>query len=1108
MRNKYLPSIASFLIALIVSLPIYSSVVFASLSNPSIKGMDNIADYVKEPDTITISVNAEIAGDSEITPSQLHLGDPSQPNFDECTETATSRVFRCSYTSSDISATSNPFGILVRLYDDSDVENDRIRIEGYKDSFAPNIVSLTSSIIGSERIIFNYRIEDYIYNGSSGKCVGIKELILTSGTYSKIIPINSGQDNCIYEGSFTETINAITSLTSGNVIVEAKAYDAFGQQSSTAATSFIIDKIAPVIDTTSFKILYNNEEIHYFSGPISGAKASVEVEGADIATVTMDLSSIKESYPVRKANCNNGLCILNNVEIDLSSGGNYEIIINATDNLGNSRVESIYYNFIFDDEEPVPSPIKTNHADSRGNYYLGDTNNTIILEIEEAGVGFNNRNVYLNLRNINNNQNAQADDCIKESDILWRCYWRNVRVTASDGSKQISIIKSSSVDDLGNPITGEMAHNIIVDRTAPVINEITYSPAAPTSSDTIIFNIRFSDDSNEAKITIDSSSISSIPSHIGYCTTPDCSVNVGDIISSYVVAAVPITAEDPAGNIATKSSQVTILQADADSTPNFFSIKDIELIPSRIDKQVASQINMDIYVHITLQGAGSGSIISMKPDCTEMASYLHQDPYLMNEYGYNPYIVLKTNQNAANLDSLAIKCKLNLQVRDNERIYAKFEEESVEANVALYGNILGEMEDNLEEKLQGIENEIEDVEDEIDKWEKWSETFGAYCEIARKMGQLNQAMQALKMVGWIILAGAYTICKECEGFWLCELCMAIAWALWSILCYISNTVWTFTEGFFWPIGSQQSMDGWKILGWILKVSCMVFYYCALCDWDVVVQIGGSALTQQFGGSDVDDESKLNQNEDFELNQIRERSLEDVPNPSDPGGEARLSGSSIATVYDINQITGANSQNPDFSWAYNWIIDGKQTQLYSTFGGNYMFDPYESIHYAEKCMCLPALIYNLKKDRQIKCMYRNCIKNHLTSGQSVTVCDFAYKERECLYVESAQYLKHNYEGIFDNLISALLLYMESLLLGTVISFVCKDYVKPVKNVEKCPDEPDLAKNQWGPASVACGLLNTMVFWSEFDDISDSDFGGMGKIELEGEDYCERVDLDGF
>ncbi len=43
------------------------------------------------------------------------------------------------------------------------------------------------------------------------------------------------------------------------------------------------------------------------------------------------------------------------------------------------------------------------------------------------------------------------------------------------------------------------------------------------------------------------------------------------------------------------------------------------------------------------------------------------------------------------------------------------------------------------------------------------------------------------------------------------------------------------------------------------------------------------------------------------------------------------------------------------------------------------------------MCVPAQMYNLMKEKQINCMYRDCLKNHLNTGVSTVACDVALAE---------------------------------------------------------------------------------------------------------------------
>ena len=83
------------------------------------------------------------------------------------------------------------------------------------------------------------------------------------------------------------------------------------------------------------------------------------------------------------------------------------------------------------------------------------------------------------------------------------------------------------------------------------------------------------------------------------------------------------------------------------------------------------------------------------------------------------------------------------------------------------------------------------------------------------------------------------------------------------------------------------------------------------------------------------------------------------------------------------------------------IDGKTGKPTST--GNfmqYLWEPQKSIHVASLCLCPQGIEYNLKKERQLACIYRNCIKESAKKGLPITGCDRTYKEQNCVYIDSA------------------------------------------------------------------------------------------------------------
>lgn len=71
------------------------------------------------------------------------------------------------------------------------------------------------------------------------------------------------------------------------------------------------------------------------------------------------------------------------------------------------------------------------------------------------------------------------------------------------------------------------------------------------------------------------------------------------------------------------------------------------------------------------------------------------------------------------------------------------------------------------------------------------------------------------------------------------------------------------------------------------------------------------------------------------------------------------------------------------------------------GHSWVIDPYKSIHYDG--LCIPAYIYNLKKERQIDCMYLRCLEQQQGVLAPKIMCDGNYKVNKCLYLDSAEYV---------------------------------------------------------------------------------------------------------
>jgi hypothetical protein len=97
---------------------------------------------------------------------------------------------------------------------------------------------------------------------------------------------------------------------------------------------------------------------------------------------------------------------------------------------------------------------------------------------------------------------------------------------------------------------------------------------------------------------------------------------------------------------------------------------------------------------------------------------------------------------------------------------------------------------------------------------------------------------------------------------------------------------------------------------------------------------------------------------------------------------------------------------------------------------WIINPYKSTKYDG--LCLGATYYNLKKEKELKCMHIKCLEISKNNGLDSSYCEELYSFRDCLYLESAQVRLNAFDeghGLGDQFIKA----SAAALLGTGVSF---------------------------------------------------------------------------
>lgn len=189
-------------------------------------------------------------------------------------------------------------------------------------------------------------------------------------------------------------------------------------------------------------------------------------------------------------------------------------------------------------------------------------------------------------------------------------------------------------------------------------------------------------------------------------------------------------------------------------------------------------------------------------------------------------------------------------------------------------------------------------------------------------------------------------------------------------------------------------------------------------------------------------------------------------------------------------------------------EGKPTQIDPTL--LYEWDPKKSIHVAQNCYCPNAIEYNLRKEKQLKCIYKNCIKEHAKKGLPLSNCDQTLKEQTCLYVDSAAWKLAGGAALaklIQQMIANLLETLPIGVMGAAWGAVCDPllgywgitYGTKWAYWEGCRNMAN------APFLLACST------WAGIHELVETDFFAGNQFdwdkydaEIEGNDYCAQED----
>ena len=392
------------------------------------------------------------------------------------------------------------------------------------------------------------------------------------------------------------------------------------------------------------------------------------------------------------------------------------------------------------------------------------------------------------------------------------------------------------------------------------------------SEEDLVFTIFVTESETIPIVYADFSSISSNNRIDGECeesvigpteTIWECTLTVTGLTSFAANPAITFFAEDGAGNTGSKNFNVQIYEVvDADATINFVAASILQTVPRKIDRRVASQTALPLFIPVQLFPAAgvitdtlaSKNIIILDKSVRckdakgltnlgsiiEGTNFLSGDPYLFNKDSDVPYIVTAVSGSAEDLlaaANISINCTLSLEIQavinQNKLVFSQPEKENILVNVSLFDAPGGTVDSALQGQIDGLQEHIKSRGDEIEAYEEWNDILRVFCFIAMTIGQIDSVLQS------VLLLVAASACGLVTTTGIAVLEAPFKWT-----CYVANPFHTFAK-FFWNPGLSFSNAAGSTFWWACSI-----HSCKLADPSFYRDLALSAIAgladREFG----------------------------------------------------------------------------------------------------------------------------------------------------------------------------------------------------------------------------------------------------------------------
>jgi len=765
-----------FACLLIILIPLYGAQAQAAtaVQGVSISGKDGfIIDMTKgfrrQTDTVTVKVDVQLDGDSQINNTQVTFSLDSTGVEKQGTCSGTS----CEFKDLELTYTGDHH-YLVRLYNDTGTLFAQQFMEIYSDTQAPKFtLSKNASVIGAGgQIAVDWKVKDG--RDAKSQCgVGINEMKIYQQDFSgAVLETLSGSGECELNGTY---IIESSGTGEGDYRICFEASDRFNKTETSLSNcvTYSEDNDPPQAVGIGVFTSDGSETLGYMGPSNKSFMVKINVTGnVDPSTVSFDLASfgLGKVTPSHTQKNDTFHTFSASGNADVSSSFSASVIINGTDEAGNAITPDTLSAGTIQWDETGPKVLSYQSS-------LGAIDN--ILQIGSGGnltaIVQDNMLETEQIRLIftpesGSSQTFTAENC-SESGGSWTCLWDFSGLSLGEGLYNITA-DPTSTDLFGNLLSNESATaQAMADFTPPELVNYTVNVAHANESlygeeivkgDKLQFILYVNDSSQSVTaVTNFSEIITTMPDEVSAAceadgTTSDfvCTFEQTDKIDMAFPYSLEMNITDAMGNSLIGYFLLDIIPFENETDPDYWSLVGTpECSPEMIDREITTLSSQKMYCKFTFQPKGSGiSLLSIAmADCVnstdiDVADYIQGFTQINTDNSTEPWVKIQFKNVPMNITELPMTCPFQIYSKiqgedDTFVVVENAEIENVSLTIPFYNNPLGTIDQNLEDKVTGAMEDaqgslleivgiLETVVDLAEKicglWSAYQNLVGAY----------------------------------------------------------------------------------------------------------------------------------------------------------------------------------------------------------------------------------------------------------------------------------------------------------------------------------------------------------------------------------------------